>query len=163
MSSDDEQPTFETADAGSSATYPMQVGSLRKNGHAMVKEKPCKIVDLTTCKTGKHGSAKANYTGIDIFTGKKYEDCHPTSHNIDVPRVVRLEYQLLNVDGSRVSLLTDSGETKDDLDLPRDTEGNEDEIAKQVRTLFEDGKNVLVSVISAVGQEKIVAAKEIAQ
>ena len=162
MSSDDEQPTFETADAGSSLTYPCQVGSLRKNGHAMIKEKPCKIVDLTTCKTGKHGSAKANYTGIDIFTGKKYEDCHPTGHNIDVPRVVRLEYQLLNVDGSRVSLLTDAGETKDDLNLPTDTEGNEDEVAKQIRELFDEGKNVLVSVLAAVGQEKIVAAKEIA-
>ena len=160
MSSDDDQPTFEVADAGSSLTYPMQVGSLRKSGHAMIKEKPCKIMDISTSKTGKHGSAKANYTGIDIFTGKKYEDCHPTSHNIDVPRVTRIEYQLLNVDGGRVSLLTDSGETKDDLDLPKDTDGNHDDVAKSIISLFADGKNISVSVICAVGQEKIVAAKE---
>ncbi len=159
MSSDDEQPTFEVADAGSSLTYPMQVGALRKNGHAMIKEKPCKIVDISTSKTGKHGSAKANYTGIDIFTGKKYEDCHPTSHNIDVPRVNRLEYQLLNLDGSRVSLLTDAGETKDDLDLPKDSEGSLDEVAKSIQAAFDDGKTIMVSVISAVGQEKIVAMK----
>jgi translation initiation factor 5A len=159
MSSDDEQPTFEVADAGSSLTYPMQVGALRKNGHAMIKEKPCKIVDISTSKTGKHGSAKANYTGIDIFTGKKYEDCHPTSHNIDVPRVTRLEYQLLNLDGSRVSLLTDSGDTKDDLDLPKDSEGSLDEVAKSIQSAFDDGKTIMVSVISAVGQEKIVAMK----
>jgi translation initiation factor 5A len=156
----DEEPTFETADAGSSMTFPMQVGSLRKNGHAMIKDKPCKIVDISTSKTGKHGHAKANITGIDIFTGKKYEDCHPTSHNTDVPRVTRRDFQLLNVDGSRVSLLTDSGDTKDDLDLPQDTEGAEDEIAKQIRQMFQEGKNILVSVIAAVGQEKIVAVKE---
>lgn len=160
MSSDDEQPTFEVADAGSSLTYPMQVGALRKNGHAMIKEKPCKIVDISTSKTGKHGSAKANYTGIDIFTGKKYEDCHPTSHNIDVPRVARNEFQVANVDqDGSISLLNASGEPKDDLNLPKDTEGNEDEIAKQIRDLFNDGKNLVVSVISAVGQEKIVACK----
>jgi len=162
MSSDDEQPVFESADAGSSMYYPSAVGSLRKNGFAMIKEKPCKIVDISTCKTGKHGSAKANYTGIDIFTGRKYEDSHPTSHNIDVPRVVRLEYRLLNVDGGRVSLLTDSGDTKDDLDLPKDTEGNEDEVAAIIRSLFDDGKDVLISVLGAIGQEKIIAAKEIA-
>ena len=38
---------------------------------AFLKEKPCKIIDITTSKTGKHGHAKANITGIDIFTGKK--------------------------------------------------------------------------------------------
>jgi translation initiation factor 5A len=160
--SDDEQPMFESADAGSSLTYPSAVGSLRKSGHCMIKEKPCKIVDISTCKTGKHGSAKANYTGIDIFTGRKYEDCHPTSHNVDIPRVVRVEYQLLNIDGSRVCLLTDAGETKEDLDLPTDNDGTEDDVAANIRALFDDGKNVIVSVISAVGQEKIIAAKETA-
>ena len=38
---------------------------------AFLKEKPCKIIEITTSKTGKHGHAKANITGIDIFTGKK--------------------------------------------------------------------------------------------
>ena len=156
----DEEPTFETADAGSSLTFPMQVGSLRKNGHMMIKDKPCKIVDISTSKTGKHGHAKSNITGIDIFTSKKYEDCHPTSHNADVPRVTRKDYQLLNIDGARVSLLTESGDTKDDLDLPKDTEGAEDELAKQVRQMFEEGRNIMVSVIAAVDQEKIVAVKE---
>ncbi len=153
----DEEPTFESVDAGSSLTFPMQVGCLRKNGHAIIKDKPCKIVDISTSKTGKHGHAKANITGIDIFTNKKYEDCHPTSHNIDIPRVTRKDYQLLNIDGTRVSLLTDSGDTKDDLDLPKD---NEDDVAKQVRQLFDDGRNIIVSVIAAMDQEKIVAVKE---
>jgi translation initiation factor 5A len=36
--------------------------------------RPCKVVGYTTAKTGKHGHAKASITGIDIFTGKKYED-----------------------------------------------------------------------------------------
>ena len=45
---------------------------------AFLKEKPCKIIDITTSKTGKHGHAKANITGIDIFTGKKVMDISTT-------------------------------------------------------------------------------------
>ena len=52
----------------------------------------------------------------DIFTGKKLEDLCPTSHNLEVPFVKRTEYQLLNADpdSGEVSLLLESGDTKDD-------------------------------------------------
>ena len=38
--------TFESADAGASETFPMQAGSIRKNGFIAIKGRPCKV--LTT-------------------------------------------------------------------------------------------------------------------
>lgn len=81
--SDDE--AFEQTDAGAAGCTPISVGSIKKGSHVVIKGFPCKVVDYSTAKTGKHGSAKANITGIDIFTSKKYEMFAPTSATAQEP------------------------------------------------------------------------------
>ena len=34
------------------------------------QNRPCKIVEMSTSKTGKHGHAKVHMVALDIFTGK---------------------------------------------------------------------------------------------
>merc|ERR1712084_180120 len=121
---------------------------------------------MGTSKTGKHGHAKAHIVALDIFTGKKYEDLCPTSHNLEVPFVKRTEYQLLtaDADSGEVSLLLEDGSTKDDLNLPTFVQQGEptDEDKKVVEDIMkgvDDGKNVIVIVQSACGVEKIIQCK----
>merc|ERR1711877_87974 len=85
-----------------------------------IKGHPCKCVEVSTSKTGKHGHAKAHIVALDIFTAKKLEDLCPSSHNVDVPFVKRTEFQVLDVnfDTGEVSLLKADGSPKDDLNLP---------------------------------------------
>ena len=133
----------------------------------MIKGHPCKVAEISTSKTGKHGHAKAHIVAMDIFTSKKYEDLCPCSHNMEIPFVKRTELQCLiaDADTGEVSLLLESGDTKDDLNLPdRVTIGeatDEDKkISQEIIDLVEKGdKTVVVAVLEACGIEKIVAVK----
>ncbi|XP_075514517.1 eukaryotic translation initiation factor 5A-2-like [Primulina tabacum] len=154
----DEEHHFESkADAGASKTYPQQAGTIRKNGYIVIKGRPCKVVEVSTSKTGKHGHAKCHFVAIDIFNGKKLEDIVPSSHNCDVPHVNRTDYQLIDIsEDGFVSLLTENGNTKDDLKLPTD-----ENLLVQIKGGFEEGKDLVVSVMSAMGEEQICALKDI--
>lgn len=159
--SDHEVETFESADAGASLTYPQQAGTIRKNGYIVISNRPCKVVDVSTSKTGKHGHAKCNFVGIDIFTGKKYEEMTPSSHNCDVPNIARMEYTLIDIDEHDfVSLMDDSGNTRDDLKLPTGTD-EADKLAQTLRTQFAEGKELAVTVLKAMGEEMINSVKVI--
>ncbi len=112
MGDDDVDETFESTDAGASHTYPMEAGQIRKGGYIMIKGNPCKVSDVTSSKTGKHGHAKCHFVAIDIFTGKKMEDLVPAGHTTSVPTVKKEEYQCIDVDEDDfVTLLTGDGET----------------------------------------------------
>jgi len=147
---------FTTGESGASATYPMQCSALRKNGYVVLKGRPCKIVEMSTSKTGKHGHAKVNLVGIDIFTNKKYEDMCPSTHNMDVPSIKRIDYQLVNINEGYMSLMSDNGDIREDLRVP------ENDVGKEIESKFEAGDEFMVTVISAMGEECAVATKVLA-
>merc|ERR1719449_194360 len=152
MADDDAGETFEGGDAGASDTYPMQAGEIRKGSHLMIKGHPCKCIEVSTSKTGKHGHAKAHIVALDIFTGKKYEDLSPTSHNVSVPFVKRDEYTLMDIGGDgNVSLLDADGNAKEDLNLPtvvKQGEPTDDDkkVTEQMQADLDAGKSVTVIV-----------------
>jgi len=153
MAADDAEYDFASADAGASETFPMQCSALRKNGFVMIKNRPCKIVEMSTSKTGKHGHAKVHLVALDIFTGKKLEDICPSTHNMEVPNVKRRDFQLIDIDEGFLSLMDDGGDIRDDLKVP------EGELGNEIVPQHGDGAELLCTVLSACGEECVIATK----
>ena len=148
---------FETADAGASETIPMEAGQIRKGGYICIKNRPCKVVSVSTSKTGKHGHAKCNFVATDIFTGKKLEDIVPSTHGTTVPNVFRTEYTLLDIsDEDYLSLMDESGEAREDLQMPK----GPDELVKSIREGFDAGASLSVVVVKAMGEAHVMSCKK---
>ena len=149
--------TFESADAGAAEVIPMEAGQIRKGGYIVIKNRPCKVVSVSTSKTGKHGHAKCNFVATDIFTGKKLEDIVPSTHGTTVPNVFRSEYTLLDItDEDYLSLMDEGGETREDLKMPERPE----ELVKSIREGFDAGDSLILAVVKAMGEEHVMACKK---
>eukprot|EP00286_Rhodomonas_abbreviata_P012693 CAMPEP_0181323068 /NCGR_PEP_ID=MMETSP1101-20121128/19578_1 /TAXON_ID=46948 /ORGANISM="Rhodomonas abbreviata, Strain Caron Lab Isolate" /LENGTH=162 /DNA_ID=CAMNT_0023431051 /DNA_START=48 /DNA_END=536 /DNA_ORIENTATION=+ len=141
-------------------TYPIRAGEVKKGMVVMLKGFPCKVIEVTTSKTGKHGHAKANITGLDIFTGKKYLDISPTSHNMVAPFVTNTSYDLVDItDDGYAVLMTEDGEMKEDLKMP-DQDSPDPKLGDTLREILEAGeKTVQVTVTIAMESEVITSGK----
>ncbi|KAG6628104.1 hypothetical protein CIPAW_15G177700 [Carya illinoinensis] len=74
-----------------------------------------------------------------------------------VPHVSRTDDQLIDIsEDGFVSLLMDNGDTKDDLRLPTD-----DNLLGKIKDGFGEGKDLVLSVMSAMWEEQICAPKDI--
>lgn len=153
----DHDDDFEGTTSGASETYPQQCSALRKNGFVVIKNKPCKIVEMSTSKTGKHGHAKVHLVGLDIFTGKKLEDICPSTHNMQVPNVSRLEYEVIDIDDEGYfTLMDDNAEERSDLKLnDLCSIGTPAEVKTFMEQAEKEGKTPIATVWKAMGEENV--------
>lgn len=144
-----ENEEFEQTGSGASLSYPNQCSALRKNGYVLIKGRPCKIVEMTTSKTGKHGHAKVHMVGIDIFNAKKYEDICPSTHNMDVPHVSRDEFDIVDVsDDGYLTLMDKEGTLREDLQVMEEV--------MPVSEVQEACGCGVAYVIKAMGEERVI-------
>lgn len=95
---------------------PAGVGSLREGRYIVVDGEPCRIVDITKSKPGKHGAAKARIVAIGIFDGAKRSFVKPVDANVEVPIIDKRSGQVFAVSSSGVQIM--DLETYEYLDAP---------------------------------------------
>jgi len=133
---------------GTSQVKPINASDLKKNTYVMMGGRPCQVKDISGSKTGKHGSMKFTFSGLDIFTKKQFSGMEPGHANMLEPVVTKHEYQLLDIGADNdnhidLSCLNDANEevTVQCLKVIGD---EKNPLYKQIQEAHAAGKNIIV-------------------
>ena len=64
---------------------PMELGALRVGSYIIIDGEPCRIMNYTKSKPGKHGSAKARIVAVGVFDEAKRTLVKPVNAQVEVP------------------------------------------------------------------------------
>jgi len=84
---------------------PVELGTLRVGSYVIVEDEPCRIVEYTKSKPGKHGSAKARVVAIGVFDGVKRSFVRPVSSPVEVPIIEKRSGQVIALLPSSVQVM----------------------------------------------------------
>ncbi len=82
----------------------------------IIEGEPCRIMDITKSKPGKHGSAKARIVAIGVFDGQKRQFVKPVDSGAEVPIIDKKPGQVFAVNPTGVQIM--DLETYEYLDAP---------------------------------------------
>lgn len=74
---------------------PVEVGSLKVGSYVIVDNEPCRIVDYSKSKPGKHGAAKARVVAIGVFDNVKRSFVKPVDAQAEVPIIEKRNGQVI--------------------------------------------------------------------
>jgi len=84
---------------------PVELGSIKVGSFVMIDNEPCRIVDYSKSKPGKHGSAKARVVAIGVFDAVKRSFVKPVDSQVEVPLIEKRSGQVLARMSSGVQLM----------------------------------------------------------
>jgi translation initiation factor 5A len=119
-----------------------EVRTLKPGRYMNVDDEPCKIVNISTSKPGKHGEAKARIEAIGIFDGQKRSYVSPVTHKVWVPMIDKRQAQVVSIQGEEVQLMDLADYSMFNVLIP-----------EEFKDKLEAGKEV--SYLTAMGRMKI--------
>jgi len=135
---------------------------IKTGHHVIIKDRTCRVDKVGTSKMWKgplRGCFQSQIVAHCIFTGKKFEYTCPATEDVSMAAVQRQECTVMDIgDDGELSLLTSAFDTKSDVNLPTGTDGDR-KLAERIKTDFQNGRNVVVVVLSSCGIEKVVQHK----
>ncbi len=73
----------------------VSLGDVKVGNYIIIDNEPCKVVEITKAKTGKHGSAKAHVVAIGLFSGSKKTLTAPVSQRVAMPIIEKRVAQVI--------------------------------------------------------------------
>ena len=87
-----------------SKTY-ATLGDLKVGSFIIIDNEPCRIVEISRAKTGKHGSAKAHVVAVGLLTGSKKTLVAPVDQQVEVPIIEKRVGQIIADTGTAFQVM----------------------------------------------------------
>lgn len=81
------------------------VGNLKVGSYVIIDGEPCRVIEISKAKTGKHGSAKATITAVSLLTKSKKTLVAPVDAQVEVPIVEKKIGQIIADMGDRLQVM----------------------------------------------------------
>ncbi len=88
----------------------------------MIDGEPCRIVEMSKAKTGKHGSAKAHVVAVCLFSGNKKTLTAPVDTRVEVPIIDKRVGQVIADMGDMVQIMDMETFETFEVEKPKDEE-----------------------------------------
>lgn len=106
-----------------------EIGELKEGSYVIIDGEPCRVVEITKAKTGKHGSAKVHLVALSILSGAKKTLVAPADQRIEIPIVNKRTAQVTAILGNKVQLMDNETYETFEVELPK-----EQEMADRIKT-----------------------------
>ncbi|NAZ27053.1 MAG: translation initiation factor IF-5A [Thermogladius sp.] len=121
------------------------LGNLKVGSFIVIDNEPCRIVEMSRAKTGKHGSAKAHVVAIGLFSKAKKTLVAPVDTQVEVPIIEKRVGQVIADMGDKVQVM--------DLETYETFEVEKELIDDKIRDKVQTG--VEVEYLSVIGKRLI--------
>uniref|UniRef100_A0A2U9IQQ5 Translation initiation factor 5A n=1 Tax=Acidianus sulfidivorans JP7 TaxID=619593 RepID=A0A2U9IQQ5_9CREN len=125
-----------------------KVGELKEGNYIIIDGEPCRVVEISKAKTGKHGAAKANIIAVSIFSGAKKTLMAPVDDQVEIPIIEKHVGQILADMGNKIQVMDLNTYETFEMDKP-----TEEDLASKIRQGAE------VEYWTIMGRNKIVRVK----
>ncbi len=127
------------------STVFVNVRDIKAGKFIMIDGFPSKVVDVSSSKPGKHGSAKVQITGIGIFDGQKRMLFSHSGEDVEAPLLERKRGQVISVNGDSMVVMDLVSFENFDIAIPPDMEGTA-EAGKEIDYIETMGRRLVMRI-----------------
>lgn len=99
----------------------------------IIDEEPCKVLDVTTSVSGKHGEAKARVEVVGLFDNRRRSIVKPGDTEMEIPIIEKKVGQIIAISGSNAQIMDMTDYETFDLPIP---ENLKDKVAQGKEVVY---------------------------
>jgi len=97
-----------------------EIKKFQPGRYVIIDDEPCKVLDVTTSVSGKHGEAKARLEAVGLFDNKKRSIVKPADAEMEIPIIEKKSGQVIAIAGNNAQIMDMADYEIFDIPIPEE-------------------------------------------